>query len=71
MKLGSWTGTGLQRLQKKDRDKFRILVLSIENDQKIILFHTSVKQINTVKPVLNLWCFYMSCARVEGVVVWE
>ena len=43
MKLGSWTGTGLQRLQKKDRDKFQILVLSIENDQKIILFHVSVK----------------------------
>ena len=50
MKLGSWTGTGLQRLQKKT-DKFQILVLSIENDQKIILFHISVKQINTVKPV--------------------
>ena len=27
--------------QKKERDKFQILVLSIENDQEIILFRIS------------------------------
>lgn len=47
--LMDWNRTSA--IAKKDRDKFQILVLSIENDQKIILFHISVKQINTVKPV--------------------
>lgn len=46
---------------KKKRDNFQILVLSIGNDLEIISFRISVKQINEIKPVLNLWCFYISC----------
>ena len=54
---------------EKERDKFRILVLSIANDQEIMLFRISAKQVNTIKPILNLRCFYISCVRAEHVAV--
>ena len=67
----SSSGTAKKKKKKKERgtDKFQILVLSTENDQEIILFRISAYQINTIKPVLNLWYFYISCVRAERVIV--
>ena len=54
----------------REREKFQILELSIKNDQEIKLFPVYVYQINRLKPVFNLWLFYISFVREKSVGVW-